>query len=478
MGQQREEVLTKLRQLITHGYYVPGQMFSENELIEKLGVSRSPIREALAVLAQEGIVDQLHRKGVMVRHIGEPETREVLQLRRSIEQMTVRQLATSADPKRLDGVDEVLAEMDRAAETQDAAAFLDADTEFHCGMARRAGYGAAADMLRTLRDKVRIIGLDSLQRDAGFASANDDHRELVRAIDDNDVDRALEVLRVHLDATSRLLIRELKSEAPPDVDEIRRLVEQARRYRRHEGRIRESIELLEQAAELAGQSDTLHHVLVQVLLELATTRRHLRDYPTAKQHALEALRVSVAHRNRAGQAWANSELGRIALDTNTGDQGRLDTASDLFKGLHGQEEERQRGWNRYNLALRAQSHNALLEAQSEAATALEILERVGDDYGRAQTLELLGRLAALQQDDTEARRLLGAARELATDKDLKPVLATTTLEEGRLLRRSAAAPGEVDQKLRTALSLFRSMEDGRGMSDALQELEEEGTPIA
>lgn len=471
MGQQREEVLAKLRQLITHGHYVPGRLFSENDLIRELGVSRSPIREALAVLAQEGLVEQHHRKGISVRLMGEPETREVLQLRRSIEQMVVQRLATSDAPDRLDGVEEVLKEMDHAAETRDTARFLDADTDFHCGLARRAGYSAAADMLRTLRDKVRIVGLDSLQRYTDFPKANKAHRALIQAIRINDADGAVAILNDHLDSTHRLLLREIETrEQEPElgVEDIRKLVSQARDLRRHEGRVRESIELLEEAAERARLSPRLDHYLVQVLLELSTTRRSLRDFRAAEKYAQEALDISYRARNRAGQAWANSELGRIAVEAQRGDLARLDTASDLFMGLSGSEDDGQRGWNRYGLGLRALAHDNSLEAQFQATSALEVFTRVGDAYGRGKALELLGRLAGQQDKQDEARGLLSQARELAEKENFLPLLASIELEEGRLLRASGAAPEEADAKFRQAFELFRSMKDGQGMSDALE----------
>lgn len=471
MGQQRQEVLSQLRGMITHGEYVPGRLFSENELMERLGVSRAPIREALAILVQDGILDQLHRKGVMVRVIGPAETLEVLQLRQSLEELVVRQLANDPNPDRLDGVEEVLQDMDRAAADNDAVAFLDADTDFHCGLARKAGYFAAADMLRTLRDKIRIVGLDSLQQDSGFAGANSAHRELVRHILANEPDRAQSVLREHLDATSRLLVRTLQADPAPDVARVRELVAEARKLRRHEGHVHGSIELLQQAAELARESNN-RQFLVQVLLELAATRRSLRDFDTAGKHAFEALQISTGSRYRAGQAWANSELGRIAVESKRGDADMLDRAAELFQGLQGEEDDIQRGWNYYARALRAAEERDEREATSLAENALEVLERVDDDYGRVKVLELLGRLAAERQQHDEARRLLSRARELAAAKGYKPLLAATTLEEGRLLRRSPESrPQEAADKLRTAFQLFRNLEDGTGMSVTLKELE-------
>lgn len=480
MGQQRVEVLAELRRLITHGYFRWGQLFSENELIEKLGVSRSPIREALAVLAQEGIVEQLHRKGVMVRFIGEAETREVLRLRHSIEEGVVEEL--SGNP--LTSVEPLLAAMDAADEANDVAAFLDADTEFHCSLARLAGYGAAADMLRSLRDKIRIVGLDSLQqRHPDLADANKSHRELVRAIRDDNPSLARLILAKHLDATARLITRDPRENVSPESQSIKTLVDSAREYRRKDGKLTKAIDLLEQAADIGAQSDELHVQLVQVLLELGTTRRHMRDFRTARKHALRALEVSELHGDRAGQAWATSELGRISVEvamssedgSPTVEADYLEQALRLYEeqDLRGEGIDVQRGWTHYGLAVKAHNSGDVLNAEREARSALRWLRDSNDGYGEAAALELLGEVALAAQNTSEAFRLFAEARDVALRGGYVPIRASVALEEGRLMRQSPEVPAEkVGEKLREArdLFLFEGMEEP-GLSEAVSELE-------
>lgn len=481
MGKQRDAVLTELRRRITHGYYRPGQLFSENDVVAELHdlkVTRQPVREAFSILAQEGLLEQIPRRGVAVRHMGRSETREVLRLRRSLERTVVDELAKSNDPDRLYGVDQLLKEMQAAADDGDTTTFLDLDSEFHRRLAENAGFSTAARILRTLRDKVRVMGLDAVEHTHDLAGANEQHRALVRAIADNDAVRAVRLIEQHADATGRRLLGEVTVGLPAKVTEIGNRIQKARDMR-HRGReLGEVIAVLEDAVELAQQSDELHHELVQAQLELAATRRLNRDFRTAEKHALQALEVSELHGDRAGEAWANYELGRIALDdrdpVRPGDISRLSQALAMFEDDNPAaiNNPRLRGWINYSLALkerRSDPHSA----QSYAQQALHIFREGLDRYGTACALDLLGQLAADRNDDSDAYDYFAQAQDMATREGYLPVRANAVLHKAELAptRPDLTDTEGLQDEIEAAFDLYASMGNAFGMGQARKQLQ-------
>lgn len=464
MGKQRDDVITELRKRIVNGHYVPGQLFSENDLVEdlkELSISRTPVREAFAILAQEGLIEQLPRRGVTVRFIGRAETREILQLRRTLETTVVGQLSKSNQPDRLYELETLLERMDHATAAGDLSSFLELDTEFHCQLARNAGFSTGATMLRSLRDKIRIMGLDSIEQDRDLSGANNAHRAIVQAIAANNQDLALRLVQQHLDFTSRRLLGEVTTGLPAKVNEINDLIIRARDSRRRGKRLSEVTSLLEDAVEKAQESEELHHELVQALVELSTTRRAARDFRNAEKYAIQALEVSELHGNRAGLGWANYELGRIALDdsdpAHPGDLGRLDRALELSR-----EEDVLRGWVNYSLSLKSRRTDPV-KARQHAQSALDIFRTKDDRYGMARALDLLAQLAFSQGEHDEAADLLHQSANIANQDDYPGVKADNAFHRGELTAATESGEEVARASLESALDLFVSMEDVEGV---------------
>src|SRR5262245_52568767 len=93
MRSRKQEVLDKVRLKITAGDFKPGTMFSENELASLLAVSRTPIRDALAALVSEGLIEQIPQVGVRVRVFTEEDLRELFKVRELIEVFAATRLA-------------------------------------------------------------------------------------------------------------------------------------------------------------------------------------------------------------------------------------------------------------------------------------------------------------------------------------------------------------------------------------------------
>jgi len=154
----RDQTLRVLRQRLVTGALVPGQLYSVTALAAELGVSNSPVREAMLELQNQGVVEAVRNRGFLVVQLSRKEREDVLQVRMMLEVPAMAQLAGrreywDADPEFTEVAQEILA----AAEADDVLAFLDADRRFHLGLLRLLGNEALVDVVALMRDRSRLF---------------------------------------------------------------------------------------------------------------------------------------------------------------------------------------------------------------------------------------------------------------------------------------------------------------------------------
>jgi GntR family transcriptional regulator, vanillate catabolism transcriptional regulator len=164
----REQALERLRRLIVSGNWShEAPKCSERELAEMLGMSRTPVREALAVLVQHGLVNNYPQVGVEVRVPTLYEADQALLLRRGIESIVVCALAERAEsqPEIIKAVKHLADNVEQQMLNGDIRlpevrlAFREADSAFHSGMAELAGFTASVPLIRSLRDRIHLFRL-------------------------------------------------------------------------------------------------------------------------------------------------------------------------------------------------------------------------------------------------------------------------------------------------------------------------------
>ena len=201
----REETLLQIRELIlTPGRLESGFRTSERDIAKLLDVSRPVIREALAVLEQLGVVQQLPNVGVHVRLITIEEVREILRIRSGLEGAVVQELVGN---RANDGkLREIATNMRQA----DAHEFMKQDTLFHCEMARLAGFDSSLAFINGLRDRLHVFRLRNMTPPTPDEMA-DIVREHVAIMDalreSSDATPAVQALQEHLQATESRLAR-------------------------------------------------------------------------------------------------------------------------------------------------------------------------------------------------------------------------------------------------------------------------------
>ena len=145
-----------LREMVLSGDLRPGDRVIENRLTEELGISRPPLREAMRVLEQEGLIVQVPRKGAVVAPVTPHDIYEIVSLREEIEQIAVRLGVPVRSPERLDRLRRAFRDLEEAAEEPGGSRVVESSFAFHLAIVGLAGHRRLEDTYRSLSLQMRM----------------------------------------------------------------------------------------------------------------------------------------------------------------------------------------------------------------------------------------------------------------------------------------------------------------------------------
>lgn len=185
-----------LRNAIRDGAIVHGVFYSEKDLADRLGISRTPVREALIELAREGLVTIAPQRGFQLHSLSHAEQEEVYELRLAIDTFVVEKLAKSAGPEDIGKLRAAIAEQ-RSAGGETTSA-LQADEQFHLLFPKLLGLERTHGMVHTLRGAMWLLGTNAFLSPHRVEQALDEHTAIVDAIEAHDPKAAARALRTHI----------------------------------------------------------------------------------------------------------------------------------------------------------------------------------------------------------------------------------------------------------------------------------------
>ncbi len=214
MAGKNSRVIVRIREMILHGELVPGQRVREVELAEKLGVSRTPVRESLPILAQEGMLTQLDTRGFVVRAFTPQEIMDAIDVRGVLEGLAARMLAEQGPSRRLiQSLHECLREGDeifakRHLVESDEARYGEMNKQFHSLIVQGAGSKVIADALerngRIPFAAAHAIAFDNVNLPRMYdylRSAHREHHAIVQALESGEGARVAALMYEHAYAT-------------------------------------------------------------------------------------------------------------------------------------------------------------------------------------------------------------------------------------------------------------------------------------
>ena len=206
----RDVVFKTLRDAILTGDLEPGERLMEIKLAEKLGVSRTPIREAIRKLELEGLVNMTPRKGAVVAEISENDLRNVLEVRRVLEKLAVKLACQKISKAEIDELRENLKFFKGALKQKDANEIAKIDVEFHDIIYKATRNDRLIQILYNLREQMYRYRLEYVKDQDTRKTVVMDHETLIESIAVGNIKVAEETIIAHIDHQEKKIIKNMR----------------------------------------------------------------------------------------------------------------------------------------------------------------------------------------------------------------------------------------------------------------------------
>ncbi|SLN41474.1 putative HTH-type transcriptional regulator YdfH [Pseudoruegeria aquimaris] len=206
---QGQGAYARLLAEIGSGVLRPGDRLRETEIAARLGISRTPVREAIRQLEAEGLVAHVPRVGAAVRRLDYAEVMELYEMRVVLEGTAARLAARAASDIEIADLAEINAEM--AGAVEEAARAYALNRQFHAALTQAAKNRYLARSMEGLERTLMILGPSTLRRAARAREAVEEHEAVLAALRNRDQDGAEAAMRAHVEAAQRSRLRQLRA---------------------------------------------------------------------------------------------------------------------------------------------------------------------------------------------------------------------------------------------------------------------------
>jgi len=208
----RDEAYEKIKHMLNSGELKTGDVTSVNELSDKLDIGRTPIRDAVLKLNDEGIIQVIPRKGIFVSGISSKDIKEIFELRLAIELYVVEAIISRSYEESFDGslceLSEILTRQEVLAKDADNEEFLISDENFHLKLVEILNNTRMSKLLMDSRKQLFLYGFKSLTFHDNAVESVEEHKRILEAIKNKDKMTAREELTKHLSRTKNIILLE------------------------------------------------------------------------------------------------------------------------------------------------------------------------------------------------------------------------------------------------------------------------------
>ncbi len=205
----RDMAYANIKDAIRHARLQPGQPISESRLSRQLGISRTPVREALQMLAQEGLVQIIPGRAVTVASPSVQDVMDAIHVRLLLEPEVVRLAAKHITPAQLETLQEAQAGLEQAIAAQDRAAWSRADNVYHETISAACPNQLLGELAMQYRNRVSYLSIDAQGNFERLAACTQEHRQIVDAIAAHDSETAAQAMREHIELFRQSIFRRL-----------------------------------------------------------------------------------------------------------------------------------------------------------------------------------------------------------------------------------------------------------------------------
>ena len=188
-----------IRQSILSGQWQIGELYNEKAIAADLGISRTPVREALLELASQDLIIFMPRRGLMLNRFNLRDVDEIFELRKAIEQASVEKIANPSPLPDLLAIEESLLEQRKAVNQKDYMAFIEADRKFHTSFTTLTNNSRMISIVENIRDMIQVMGIKALSLEGRAVKVIEEHQAIFKAVKEGHVKKARNFMAYHLD---------------------------------------------------------------------------------------------------------------------------------------------------------------------------------------------------------------------------------------------------------------------------------------
>ncbi|ORU01469.1 putative regulator PutR for proline utilization, GntR family [Anaerovibrio sp. JC8] len=207
----REVVCETLRDAIRKGKLKPGERLMESQLAEDLGVSRTPVREAIRKLELEGYVIMMPRRGTYVANLSIRDVNEVFEIRTSLDSLASGLAAERITDEELERLQRLLVAIGGYIEENDMDKIVECDTEFHDLLYQASRNSRLVGIIFNLREQLTRFRSTSMAFPGRLKATLEEHRRIVEAIAQGDVAEARAAAEYHMEKSEQTLLESMEA---------------------------------------------------------------------------------------------------------------------------------------------------------------------------------------------------------------------------------------------------------------------------
>ena len=195
----RDVVFQTLRGAILKGELKPGERLMELQLAAKLGVSRTPIREAIRMLEQEGLAVTIPRRGAEVAKMTEKDMQDVLQVREALDELAASIACECMTDEELEALKQAMVAFEKATATKDIKQIADTDMVFHDIIYQATRNPKLVNILNNLREQMYRYRVEYLKDEKNYPVLQQEHREMVQGFIEKNMNLVTDSMRRHVE---------------------------------------------------------------------------------------------------------------------------------------------------------------------------------------------------------------------------------------------------------------------------------------
>ena len=206
----REAVCEALRDAIRKGVLEPGERLMEVQVADELGISRTPVREAIRKLEQEGYVIMMPRRGTYVADVSESDVKEIFEIRSALEALATGLAARRIEQEELETLQSLLFEIEGYIKKNDIEKIVETDIKFHGLLYQVSSNERLVNIISNLKEQLARFRTLSMSYPGRLYETLEEHSEMVEAIANGDVSAARDAAEHHMERAEKTLLKALR----------------------------------------------------------------------------------------------------------------------------------------------------------------------------------------------------------------------------------------------------------------------------